>query len=177
MHYTGGGLLGKWTSPKKDYIEGSIRLGTIKDDASNVLTDGAGNTYGYNTSTGYYGFHLGYGKIFDYSGGRSLDVYGKFFYNHRNGVSFDAGDHYDLDAINSQILRLGARYSMRTSDQWKWYGGLAYEYEFNGDATGSVTAVGITSAIRGASTKGSSLRAEIGATITQPDSPWTVDRH
>ncbi|ORT98793.1 outer membrane autotransporter barrel protein [Anaerovibrio sp. JC8] len=175
MHYTGGGLLGKWTSPKKDYIEGSIRLGTIKDDASNVLTDNMGNTYGYNTSTGYYGFHVGYGKVFDYSGGHSLDVYGKFFYNHRNGVSFDAGGHYDLDSINSQILRVGARYSMRTSDQWKWYGGLAYEYEFNGDATGSVTAAGITSAIRGASTKGGSLRAEVGATITQADSPWTVD--
>ncbi|ORT98796.1 autotransporter, partial [Anaerovibrio sp. JC8] len=170
MHYTGGGLLGKWTSPRKDYIEGSIRLGSIKDDASNVLTDGT-NTYGYNTSAGYYGFHLGYGKVFDYSGGRSLDVYGKFFYNHRNGVSFDAGGHYDLDAINSQILRLGARYSMKTSDQWKWYGGLAYEYEFGGEATG--TADGI--AIRGASTKGGSLRAEVGATITQDDSPWTVD--
>ena len=171
MHYTGGGLLGKWTSPKKDYIEGSIRLGNIKDDASNVLTDEAGNTYGYNTSTGYYGFHVGYGKIFDYSGGRSLDVYGKFFYNHRNGVSFDAGGHYDLDAVNSQILRLGARYSMKTSDQWKWYSGLAYEYEFGGEATGRADGV----AIRGASTKGGSLRAEVGATITQADSPWTVD--
>ncbi|ORT98818.1 outer membrane autotransporter barrel domain protein [Anaerovibrio sp. JC8] len=171
MHYTGGGLLGKWTSPRKDYIEGSIRLGSIKDDASNVLTDNLGNAYGYNTSAGYYGFHLGYGKVFDYSGGRSLDVYGKFFYNHRNGVSFDAGGHYDLDAINSKILRLGARYSMQTSDQWKWYGGLAYEYEFGGEATG--TADGI--AIRGAETKGSSLRAELGATITQPNSPWTVD--
>ncbi|ORT98791.1 outer membrane autotransporter barrel domain protein [Anaerovibrio sp. JC8] len=171
MHYTGGGLLGKWTSPKKDYIEGSIRLGSIKDDASNVLTDNMGNAYGYNTSTGYYGFHVGYGKVFDYSGGRSLDVYGKFFYNHRNGVSFDAGGHYDLDAINSKILRVGARYSMRTSDQWKWYGGLAYEYEFGGEATGTVAGI----AIRGASVKGGSLRAEIGATITQPDSPWTVD--
>ncbi|ORT98972.1 outer membrane autotransporter barrel protein [Anaerovibrio sp. JC8] len=170
MHYTGGGLLGKWTSPRKDYIEGSIRLGSIKDDASNVLTDGT-NTYGYNTSAGYYGFHLGYGKLFDYSGGRSLDVYGKFFYNHRNGVSFDAGGHYDLDAINSQILRLGTRYSMQTSDQWKWYGGLAYEYEFGGRATGTADGV----AIRGAETKGSSLRAELGATITQPNSPWTVD--
>ena len=171
MHYTGGGFLGKWTSPKKDYFEGSIRFGRVNDDATNVLTDAAGNTYGYHTKANYYGFHVGYGKVFDYSGGRSLDVYGKFFYNHRNGVSFDAGGHYDLDAINSQILRLGARYSMKTSDQWKWYGGLAYEYEFGGEATGTADGV----AIRGASTKGGSLRAEVGATITQADSPWTVD--
>ena len=60
---------------------------------------------------------------------------------------------------------------MHTSDQWRWYGGLAYEYELGGEATGTADGV----AIRGASTKGGSLRAELGATITQSDSPWTVD--
>lgn len=56
---------------------------------------------------------------------------------------------------------------MHTSDQWRWYGGLAYEYELGGEATGTADGV--------ASTKGGSLRAELGATITQPDSPWTAD--
>lgn len=60
---------------------------------------------------------------------------------------------------------------MHTSDKWRWYGGLAYEYELGVEASGTADGV----AIRGTSTKGGSLRAELGATINQPDSPWTVD--
>lgn len=58
------------------------------------------------------GFHLGVGKEIAFDDIHSLDVYGKYFYNRRNGVSFDAGGHYDLDAVTSQVVRVGARYTL-----------------------------------------------------------------
>ena len=171
-HYAGGGLLAKWTNKHSVYAEASIRQGRMSDTASDILHDAAGNGYGYNVHTNYFGVHLGLGKVFWYNSGHSLDVYGKYFYTKRNGVSFEAGtDHYDLDSVASSILRIGARYGS-TDKKWNWYGGLAYEYEFDGEANGTVN----DTAIRAANVKGGSVRGEIGLRIdATTDNPWKAD--
>jgi outer membrane autotransporter protein len=168
--YTGGGVLGKYTLNNGFYGEMSLRAGSVHDDARNVLRDANGVPYSYETDAPYMGFHLGLGREIAFDDIHSLDVYGKYFYNRRNGVSFDAGGHYDLDAVTSQVLRVGARYTIK-QDKWNFYGGLAYEHELDGKATG--TADGME--IRGADTKGGSVRAEIGATMKpEEDSPWSL---
>ncbi|MBO4853302.1 MAG: AIDA repeat-containing protein, partial [Schwartzia sp.] len=171
LRYTGGGLLAKWTNDHGLYVEGSFRAGSVRDDASNVLHDDA-NTYSYKTNAGYIGAHIGVGKEFTLVDGNTLDVYGKYYHSRRNGVSFNAGGNaYDLDAVTSRVLSVGARYTMKR-EKWNFYGGLAYEYEFGGLATGTVDG----NAIRSADVGGGSFRAEIGATM-QPDkdSPWQLD--
>ena len=170
-HYAGGGLLAKWTNKHDVYTEVGVRLGRMSDKASDLLEDADGNRYGYDIHTNYYGAHLGFGKVFRYKGGRSLDVYGKYFYTKRDGADFEAGGHYSLDSVKSSVLRVGARYG--TSDKrWNWYGGLAYEYEFDGKSTG--TADGRP--IRAASIKGGSVRGEVGLRMeaTQKN-PWKAD--
>jgi autotransporter passenger strand-loop-strand repeat protein len=171
-HYAGGGLLAKWTNNHSVYAEASIRQGRMSDTATDILHDGAGNGYGYNVHTNYFGVHLGLGKVFYYNSGRSLDVYGKYFYTKRNGVNFETGtDHYDLDSVASSILRIGARYGS-TDKKWNWYGGLAYEYEFDGEANGTVNGT----VIRSASVKGSSIRSELGLRMdATKDNPWKAD--
>ncbi|MBQ9378053.1 MAG: autotransporter outer membrane beta-barrel domain-containing protein, partial [Schwartzia sp.] len=173
-HYTGGGLLAKWTANHGFYVEGSLRAGTIKDDARNVMTDGLGNPYSYKTSTGYWGAHIGVGKEIALDGGNTVDVYAKYFHNHKNGVSFDAGDRYDLDAVTSSVLRVGARYTM-VREKWNFYGGRAYEHELDGKARGTVRNGLFNDAIRAADTSGGSVRAELGATMTPEGGPWTLD--
>ncbi len=171
MHYTGGGLLAKWTANHGFYVEGSLRAGTVHDDARNVLSDGA-NTYSYETDAGYFGAHIGVGKEIEVANGNTVDVYGKYFYNRRNGVSFTVNaQQFDLDAVTSQILRVGARYTMKR-EKWNFYGGLAYEHELDGAASGTVNGL----SIRGADIKGGSFRMELGATM-KPDkhSPWSLD--
>ncbi len=171
MHYTGGGLLAKWTANHGMYVEGSLRAGNVHDDARNVLRDGNGVPYSYETNAPYMGFHLGVGKVIPFDDIHSLDVYGKYFFNRRNGVSFNAGGHYDLDAVTSQVLRVGARYTVKQS-KWNLYAGAAYEHELDGKASG--TADGMT--IRGADTSGASFRGEIGATMKPGEnSPWNID--
>jgi hypothetical protein len=48
--YTGGGLLAKYTMKNDVYVEGSLRAGSVHDDARNVLSDGFGNPYSYDTN-------------------------------------------------------------------------------------------------------------------------------
>ncbi|MBP5200119.1 MAG: autotransporter domain-containing protein, partial [Schwartzia sp.] len=137
-----------------------------------VLRDAGGNAYSYKTNAGYWGAHIGVGKEIPLKNGDTLDVYGRFFYNRRNGVSFNANNSdFDLDAVKSEVLRVGARYTMKR-EKWNFYGGLAYEYEMDGKATGTVQGL----EIRSADVKGGSFRAELGATM-KPDanSPWSLD--
>ena len=169
---TGGGLIAKWTAAHGFYVEGSLRAGTVHDDARSVLRDAAGNAYGYDTNAGYWGAHIGVGKEIPLANGNTLDVFGKFFYNRRNGVSFTANkSQFDLDAVTSEVLRVGARYTM-VREKWNFYGGLAYEHEMDGKATGTMQGL----EIRGADIKGGSARLELGATM-KPDanSPWSLD--
>lgn len=171
--YTGGGLLGKYTLANGVYVEGSLRAGNVKDDARNVLSDPTGNVYSYDTNASYLGGHIGVGKEIAVAGGNTVDVYGKYFYNRRNSVDFTLanGDHYDLDAVTSQVLRVGARYTMKR-EKWNFYGGVAYEHELDGKAEGKADGV----AIRGADISGGSFRGEIGATMKPGgNSPWSLD--
>ena len=170
--YTGGGLLAKWQSRHDVYVEGSIRAGRMHDTASDLLYDAAtGQSYGYDVHANYIGGHVGLGKVFRYNNGRSLDVYGKYFHMKRDGVSFEAEGHYDLDSVTSSVLRVGARYGA-TDKKWNWYGGLAYEYEFDGKATGRADGA----EIRAASIKGGSVRGEVGIRMeATKTSPWKAD--
>ncbi|MBQ5344200.1 MAG: hypothetical protein J6F33_03275, partial [Acidaminococcaceae bacterium] len=170
-HYAGGGLMAKFTNKHDVYTEASFRLGRMSDSADDLLRDGAGNAYGYDIHANYFGAHIGVGKVFKYDKGKSLDVYGKYFYTKRDGAEFDALQHYNLDSVKSSILRIGARYG--TSNKlWNWYGGLAYEYEFDGKAEGTVN----NTAIRAASVKGSSVRGELGLRMeASKTNPWQTD--
>ncbi len=170
--YTGGGLIAKWQNRHNVYMEASIRAGRMHDTASNMLHDPlTGQGYGYDVRANYIGGHVGVGKVYYYENGRSLDVYGRFFHMKRDGVSFDAGGHFDLDSVKSSVLRVGARYGA-TDKLWNWYGGLAYEYEFDGKSTG--TADGAP--IRSASMSGGSVRGEIGLRMNSGrTNPWKAD--
>lgn len=169
--YNGGGLLAKNETGKGFYYEGSFRAGRMKNDANNILRVGS-KTYGYSEDSNYWGFHLGVGKVLKFNNDRSLDVYGKYFYNHLDGVSFDAAGHYDLDDVKTSLLRIGARYNFLKRAGWTSYGGFAYEYEFGGEAGGFADGF----AIRKADLGGSSAMFELGMKL-QPDekSPWGLD--
>ena len=170
-HYTGGGLLLKWTNNHNVYTEASYRMGNMKDKASSLLHDGAGNAYGYDTSAKYRGGHFGIGKICR-DDDTKLEIYGKYFYNQREGINFATGaDQYSLDDVRSRVIRAGFRLSS-TDKKWNRYGGLSYDYEFDGESKGTVNGI----PIRSASVKGGTLRGEFGycreATKTNP---WKTD--
>ncbi len=171
--YNGGGIAARYTNKNGVYTEGSLRAGMLKSDMDNALRDGAGNFYGYESESAYYGAHLGVGKIISLSESSDLDVYGKFFHTYIEGDSFKvANDEFEFDSINSDRLRIGARITSNKENKFSTYYGLAYEYEFNGDA--DMTAQGLKAPTQ--SLQGSSVMAEVGFNYQPtPTSPWSFD--
>ena len=171
--YNGGGIAARYTNKNGVYTEGSLRAGMLKSDMDNALRDGADNFYGYESESAYYGAHLGIGKIISLNDSSDLDIYGKFFHTYTEGDSFKvANDEFEFDSINSDRLRIGARITSNKENKFSTYYGLAYEYEFNGDA--DMTAQGLKAPTQ--SLQGSSVMAEVGFNYQPtPDSPWSFD--
>ena len=170
--YNGGGIAVRYENSHGVYTEGSLRAGMLKNEADNALFCGE-TGYGYETESAYYGAHIGVGKIWQLGDNSELDVYGKFFHTYVEGDTVHiAQDKFDLDSINSDRLRIGARITNNKENKFSTYYGLAYEYEFNGDA--DMRAAGMKAPTQ--SLQGSSVMAEIGLNYQPtPNSPWSFD--
>ena len=170
--YNGGGIAARYENSHGVYTEGSLHAGMLKNEADNALFCGE-TGYGYETESAYYGAHIGVGKIWQLGDNSELDVYGKFFHTYVEGDTVHiAQDEFDLDSINSDRLRIGARITNNKENKFSTYYGLAYEYEFNGDA--DMRAAGMKAPTR--SLQGSSVMAEIGLNYQPtPNSPWSFD--
>ena len=171
--YNGGGIAARYENTNGIYTEGSLRAGMLKSEMDNALRDGAGNYYGYDSESAYYGTHIGVGKIISLSDSSDLDVYGKFFHTYTEGDSFTVDkDKFEFDSITSDRLRIGARVTTNKANAFSTYYGLAYEYEFNGDA--DMRAQNLKAPTQ--SLQGSSYMAEVGFNYQPtPDSPWSFD--
>ena len=171
--YNGGGVAARYENAHGVYTEGSLRAGMLKSEMDNALHDGSGAEYGYDSSSAYYGAHIGIGQVIQLSDDSSVDVYGKFFHTYTEGDNFSVGnDKFEFDSINSDRLRIGARVTANKENKFSTYYGLAYEYEFNGRA--GMRAAGME--VPEQSLRGSSYMAEAGLNY-QPsaDSPWSFD--
>lgn len=171
--YNGGGVAARYENAHGVYTEGSLRAGMLKSEMDNAMHDGSGAEYGYDSSSAYYGAHIGIGQVIQLSDNSSVDVYGKFFHTYTEGDNFSVGnDKFEFDSINSDRLRIGARVTANRENKFSTYYGLAYEYEFNGSA--GMRAAGME--VPEQSLRGSSYMAEAGLNY-QPsaDSPWSFD--
>ena len=174
MVYNGGGIAARYENKNAVYTEGSLRAGKLKNELDNAMRNVNGS-YGYETESAYYGAHIGVGKIISLSDSSDLDIYGKFFHTYTEGDSFKVANdefEFEFDSINSDRLRIGARITSNKENKFSTYYGLAYEYEFNGDA--DMTAQGLKAPTQ--SLQGSSVMAEVGFNYQPtPDSPWSFD--
>ena len=170
--YTGGGLLARQDNANGSYVEGSLHYGRTKADCKAVL-EGIGAT-SYDTSSNYIGGHVGLGRVLKLSENNSLDVYGKYLLSRTGGDSarLSTEDPYRFDAVTSHRLLLGARFTHDEGKTGKGYLGLAYQYEFGGDARAHWQGYALPSP----STQGSSVRFDLGWTFQQtPTTPLALD--
>ena len=170
--YNGGGLLMRYEQTSGVYTEVSLRAGTAKNEVSNAL-EFADNRYGFKTENAYYGAHIGIGKIIKLDNGKAWDIYGKYFHTHHEGDSVKiANDVFDFDSVDSDKLRIGARFSEQQGEKLTSYYGLAWEYEFSGDAGGTANHY----AMYTPSLEGSTVIGEVGFRYTPGKaSPWYFD--
>ena len=170
--YNGGGMAVRFDKENGFYTEAAVRAGSVKNEVSNALSNG-GSTYGYETDNTYYGGHIGIGKTFKLENGKAWDIYGKYFYMHYEDDSIMiAGDRFDFDSVDSNKLRIGARFSEQQGEKLTSYYGLAWDYEFSGDVKG--TAAGYD--MHTPSLEGSTVIGEVGFRYTPgKESPWSFD--
>ena len=174
--YWGIGVIAKQTNHNGFYYEGSLRAGRTKSDYG---SDSArpGNHVSYDSSATYWAAHLGAGKLFDMGHDNTLDVYGKYFYSHTGSDSTTihigaASEGVDFSAVNSHRLCIGTRLTHALNAKNKIYGGLAWQYEFNGDARAVYSVSGEAPS---PSVKGSSGMLELGWQVKPGKSPMTID--
>lgn len=170
--YNGGGMAVRFDKENGFYTEAAVRAGSVKNEVSNALSNGS-STYGYETDNTYYGGHIGIGKTFKLENGKAWDIYGKYFYMHYEDDSIMiAGDRFDFDSVDSNKLRIGARFSEQQGEKLTSYYGLAWDYEFSGDVSGIAAGYDMHSP----SLEGSTVIGEIGFRYTPgKESPWSFD--
>ena len=171
--YWGIGVIAKQTNDNGFYYEGSLRAGRTKSDYNSDLRPGL--HVSYDSSATYWAAHLGVGKLEDIGHDNTLDYYGKYFYSHTGSDSTylnGANETANFDAVNSHRIRLGARLTHALNEKNKIYGGLAWQYEFNGDARATYSVSGEAPS---PSVKGSSGMIELGWQVKPGKSPMTID--
>ena len=169
--YYGVGVFARQDNKNGIYYEGSVRYGRLEADyASGDLLGSGGDAVfaSYDSSSAYYGAHFGVGKVSAVNERVKANVYAKLLYNHQNGDGAALGGEgngevYDFDAVDSLRARIGGRLSKDYGVSTTGYVGLAYEYEFDGEARASVKGFSTPSP----SIKGSSGMFEVGY-IWQP---------
>ncbi|MCD7873943.1 MAG: autotransporter outer membrane beta-barrel domain-containing protein [Acidaminococcaceae bacterium] len=169
--YYGIGLLARQDNNDGVYYEGSLRYGRMDADYASGDLIGVGGSKvfaDYDSSSSYYGAHLGIGKVNKINDTTKVDLYAKLFYTHQGGDSVTLGGEgngevYDFNAVDSTRARVGARLSKDYGERSSGYVGVAYEYEFDGEARATVKGLSTPAP----SIKGSSGLLEVGY-ILQP---------
>ena len=173
-HYFGLGLMARQVNHDGFYYEGSLRGGRVKSDYKGSFNL---QNVDYDSSSNYWAAHLGFGKVFAVGGSNTLDGYVKYFYSHQGGDSVTmhgsvTGDEdWSFDSVNSNRIRIGARLTHKVNEMNSFYGGLAYQYEFSGEARAHYEG-GTTPS---PSVKGSSGLLELGWQVKPGDGPLTLD--
>ncbi|MBQ0055942.1 MAG: autotransporter domain-containing protein [Synergistaceae bacterium] len=176
VNYFGGGVLakikGKKTAKGQLHGEASFRAGRMNSDYNSETVIPDGNTR-FDTSNSYLGAHAGLGYKWALKNESNIDTYVKYLWSRQNSdTPTIAGKQFDLDAINSHRLRAGFRYNGKENENGvKFFGGLAYEYEFDGKAKGHMGEYSLLEP----DFKGGSGMAELGIKYDKANSPWKVE--
>ncbi|GHV49869.1 hypothetical protein FACS1894168_0230 [Deltaproteobacteria bacterium] len=141
VYHIGGGILGRMefnnTGPGHFYAEISGRVGGVHNEYSGSgLRDSLGRKADYDSSSAYYGLHLGTGYVWNINEKATLDLYGKYFWTRQEGdsVTLSTGDPVKFKDVDSSRLRFGGRFAYAVNEYASPYIGVAYEHEFDGQA-------------------------------------------
>ena len=175
-HYFGVGLMARQVNHDGLYYEGSLRGGRVNSDYKSTM-DTLGKV-DYDSSSNYFAAHLGVGKAFSIGNGNTLDGYLKYFYSHQAGdtttihIENAADERGSFSSVDSHRLRIGARLTHKVNDKNSFYGGLAYQYEFGGEARAHFSSGGN---VPSPSVKGGSGMLELGWQVKPGETPLTLD--
>ena len=139
QHY-GGGILGRFDANFGGYVESSFRVGGVRYEyRGGDLRDAMGDSANYDSTTPYYGIHLGTGYIWNFTDKASLDIHAKYFWTRQQGdsLTLSTDDPVKFRDVDSHRVRLGGRFAYAVNEYISPYIGAAFEHEFDGRARAS----------------------------------------
>lgn len=128
----GGAIFSKYISDEKYYANSSFHMGKISvdHDRRDVVDS-------FETSSNYYAFDLGGGKIFDFTKTSHFDLYAKYLFSlvGSDEVVGSSGDTYKFHSVSSHRIKAGFEFNkaLRSGfdkDRGLFYTGAAFQYEF-----------------------------------------------
>jgi outer membrane autotransporter protein len=179
VYQIGGGIAGRMNftdiGPGRVYTEASFRAGRVRNEFNSPdLIDALGNSARFESSSAYYGFHVGGGYVWNISDVSSLDLYSKYFWSRQKGdsVRLSTGDPVVFDDADSSRLRLGWRFTTDINDHISPYIGAAYEHDFDGQADATTNGF----AIDPPTLRGNSGIGEVGLSLKPSNTlPLTIE--
>jgi len=136
--YLGLGLVCRATYKDGRFYEASLRGGRLQNDYTSYdyRFNGQKTHEQYDTSSVYYGIHLGIGREIGWAPRHKFTYYGKYFYTFNGSENYRLrnGKEYNNNSVQSHRLRLGIRDTYAINEKNKAYAGLAWEHEFDGSA-------------------------------------------
>jgi len=122
------------------YYDSSLRVGGLdRNYVSADLDDLTGMSVRHDMTSMYAGLHVGMGREWSISNQTSLDVYGKYYFQHLTGGTVNiAGDLIQFSGINSNRFRWGGRANRAVNRYLNGYLGAAWEHEFSGTARATI---------------------------------------
>ena len=165
IRYIGAGGFIRQEQKDGMFYEGSLRAGRSNMDYSATLNVGGTPRHtSYDTRANYIGAHLGAGQSTTMKDGGKQEVYVRYFYTRQNGTdaTLSTGDRYSFSAVDSHVLRTGARW-MHPQKGGSLIVGASVQYEFGGDASATYhRAGGMSYTSPSPSLKGVSASVELG---------------
>ena len=174
--YTAGGFIARKLNHNGFYYEASLRGGRAESDfASNdFLIQGERTRVTYEMSAPVFASHVRLGVAKKFNANNVLDIYGIYSYAHQGSMNSDlsSGENVEFSSVHAQKIRLGYRFTSRTSEISRVYTGLAWQYE----STSGATATAIDYSKHSDGSKGSSGMLEFGWQIKpNRNNPWLLD--
>jgi hypothetical protein len=151
---TGGGVLFQRHWKNGWQFNGSVRGGNLRNKfySDDIKIHNTDFEMRYDTDSSYFGTELGLNRQLKITKRRTLDLYSRYawLYMEGNTITWNYKDTNNtsysetvrFNGINSHRLTAGSRYTRQHSTNISSYLGAAFEYEFDGQANGSVKNVG-----------------------------------
>lgn len=178
--YWAGGLIARQTNNSGFYYEGALRAGraSMDFDSWNIPYNGDYAHMNYDNDTTIFSGHIRLGHIFRPRRKDSLHTYLIYSHNHQNGSNTDIfvngaqNSHVNFSSVDSGKFKVGFRATRAVKPFSRLYTGLAYQYEFTGEAS----AMYDTTKNDSTKVSGSSGMLEFGWQLKPTQSsPWLFD--
>jgi hypothetical protein len=167
--YTGGGFLGRFDFKNNLYGELSGRMGNVKTDFYSLyIAEGYDDTSAQHKYDSLcLGWHTGVGHLCKFSNSLGLDTYGKYFFMRQKGkdVVLPTDELIKFSDVDSRRFKLGTKLLYDVNSTFNFYGGGAYEYEFDGTVNATIANITIDAPCF----KGGTGAYELGMTVNSGD--------